>query len=120
MKASSKFKVCRLLKTKGNVYLPPEKETKYRLLSDIIKGNVKVSSLASHCFIKLFKKQHVDLINVPRFEGLNIKKNLAFTRDNSDIDDYYTLYKPEKYPSNEHLCNLSKCTQKDTIVWLAI
>ena len=51
VKASSKYEVYRLLKTDGNVYLPPEKEANHRFLSDIITGNVKVSLQAVHRII---------------------------------------------------------------------
>jgi hypothetical protein len=41
-KASSKHEVYRLLSTEGQVFLPPEKESPHRFLSDIFKGKKKV------------------------------------------------------------------------------
>ena len=38
VKTSSKYEVYRLLKTEGNINLPPEKEANHKFLSDIITG----------------------------------------------------------------------------------
>ena len=42
-KAKSKNEVYRLLATEGNVFLPPQKETNYRYLANIISGDTKVN-----------------------------------------------------------------------------
>ena len=85
LKSKSKKEVYDLLTTKGDVYLPPLRDTHYKFISKIMWGD------------KLYLKcPEVKVCKVPHFKTLNVAELMEFAKENSNIDEFLPEYNYQK------------------------
>ena len=94
-KCRSKKELYSVLTTEGDLYLPPLADWNQNYLWGIWNGD------------KLYIKwSEVKVIKVPHFEGLQIKKILAFAFEHFDVQQYIPDYEYRKEPNRDWICSL--------------
>ena len=95
LKAKSKKGVYLVLTSEGGIYFPQIGDSNKEYLRDIITGRKKFLYCKSILTVK-----------VPHLKTLSIKEILNFVRNKTEIDYYLPVYKYNKFPDREWLCNV--------------